>query len=316
MRVVIAGGGISGVYFAYKLLQELPDAEVLLIEPKDYHEFTMGIPMAFAGLVEFKDLKMPLSSLRRIRHIKDQVVAVEPGGFRISSGELINGDYKVLAIGSLRVGHDDFYTVEGAENTYRLAASADVVRFIVDEAYPVMGFQEVAIAVKSVWKEKKVYVHVLYIHDDYRWLFNTYKDTFDKYGVALTEDPPPIKTEGRELHLFVPELAQHPLARGLRVTPLFETQHPRTYLIGESSLMKLGLPPIGWGAIWQASALAHAIATEAKTGVAEYAVEEWSAVSDPDKFRQFFTYRMTRGVPLVSLKGLYDLWRNSIFASL
>lgn len=87
------------MYFAYKLLQELPDAEVVLIEPKDHHEFTMGIPMAFAGLVEFKDLKMPFSSLKRVRHIRDQVVAVEPGGFRLSTGELIDGDYEVLAIG-------------------------------------------------------------------------------------------------------------------------------------------------------------------------------------------------------------------------
>lgn len=61
MAKVMVADGISGVHFAYKLLRELPEAEVLLIGLKSHHEFTMGIPMAFAGLVKFDDLKMPFS---------------------------------------------------------------------------------------------------------------------------------------------------------------------------------------------------------------------------------------------------------------
>lgn len=312
--IVIAGGGISGVYLAHKLVTALEDVKVYLVDPKPYHEFVMGIPMAFAGLVRFEDLKMSLDSLKRVEHLRDEVVDVKEGGLKLASGEVIKGDYQILAVGAFKVG-DDFYSVEGAEAFYRAVETATAVRFIVDELYPVMGFGELATAIKTLWPQKEVSIHLVYVHPDYKWLFDSFSATFAKHGVVVTEEPPPTGNKG-EIHVVVPELNMHPLAKGLKVGALFETQYDRTYLIGDSSLIKLGLPPIGWGAIWQASVVAQAIVSEIKEGAADVEIDEWTYMKDPDKFKQYFTYRMTKGVPLVQLRGLYELWRTKIFGAL
>lgn len=312
--IVIAGGGISGVYLAYKLASQLEDVKIYLIDPKPYHEFVMGIPMALAGLVKFEDLRMPLDGLKRVKYVRDEVVDVRESGLKLSSGEIVRGDYNVLAVGSFKVG-DDFFSVEGAEAFFNAVSAATAVRFVVDELYPIMGFGEIAISIKTLWPQKEVSIHMVYVHPDYKWLFDAYKETFEKYGVLFTEEPPPNDRRG-ELHVVVPELYLHPLAKGLKVGSLFETQYDRTYIIGDSSLMKIGLPPIGWGALWQASVLSQAISSEIKSGAIEVEVDEWSYMKDPDKFKQYFTYRMTKGVPLVQLKGLYDIWKTKVFGSL
>jgi NADH dehydrogenase FAD-containing subunit len=312
--VVIAGGGISGVYLAHKIVTALDDVKVYLVDPKPYHEFVMGIPMAFAGLVKFDDLRMSLDSLKRVEHVRDEVVDVRESGLKLASGEVIRGDYNVLAVGAFKIG-DDFYSVEGAEAFYRAAETAPAVRFVIDELYPVMGFGEIAMAVKSLWPQKEVSIHLVYVHPDYKWLFEAFSAQMAKLGISLSEEPPPTEDKA-EIHVVVPELNPHPLTKGLKVGPLFETQYDRTYLIGDTSLMKLGLPPLGWGAIWQASVLAQAIVSDIKEGAAEVEIDEWTYMKDPDKFKQYLTYRMTKGVPLVHLRGLYDLWRTKIFGSL
>ncbi|MEL9990617.1 MAG: hypothetical protein QXP98_00265 [Thermoproteus sp.] len=115
----------------------------------------------------------------------------------------------------------------------------------------------------------------------------------------------------------MPVLRPHPLAVGLEVDPAtFETQYRGVYLIGDSSLVKLGLPPIGWGALWQASILAKALAREIETGVFEIEMDEWTALGDKDKFLKWFAYRMTTSTPLAHLKGLYDLWKDSVWRTL
>ena len=86
-------------------------------------------------------------------------------------------------------------------------------------------------------------------------------------------------------------------------------------MIGDSSLIKLGLPPIGWGAIWQASTLAEAIGNAITRGVMEAEVGDW-VFSDSDRFIRWFTYRMARGTPLVELRGLLDMWLREVVAAL
>ncbi|MFB6491027.1 MAG: NAD(P)/FAD-dependent oxidoreductase [Thermoproteus sp. AZ2] len=316
VEVVIAGGGVSGLYFAYRLLSAVPDVKATVVDPKPYHEFLIGVPMAFGGLVEFDQLKFPFSSMGRIRHVQSEVVEVaEDGGFKLADGSVLRGDYNVLAVGSVRLGPETYFTVDGAKALYEKVKSAKAVRFIVDETYPVIGFQEIAIAVKSLWRSKEVSIHMVYVHPDYRWLFELHSHLFREFGIPITDEPPASYSPG-ELLVTVPSTVLHPLARGLALGPLFETQYPNTYLIGESSLIKLRLPPLGWGAIWQASLLASAIASEIRGGYAEVEADEWTALNDPDRFKQYFTLRMSKGIPLVALRGLYELWRSKVVGTL
>jgi len=114
----------------------------------------------------------------------------------------------------------------------------------------------------------------------------------------------------------VPEVRLHPLAADLEVRPdTFETNVERVYLIGDSSLVKLDLPPVGWGALWQATIAAQAVASEVLKGYVEVEVDHWGG-RDRESFRNWLTYRMTTGTPLIHLKGLYDLWRGQVWKTI
>ncbi|ACB39309.1 FAD-dependent oxidoreductase [Pyrobaculum neutrophilum] len=312
VRVVVVGGGIAGIYFTYKLLTLTKKAEVVLVEPNPYHNFVIGVPMAYAGLINFSDLLFPLSSLKRVRHVRDRAVSLDAGpSIRLERAFTLRGDYIVLAPGAYKVGTADYWTVEGAEALYQKIVRAPAVRFVVSEFTPVMGFQELAYSIKTRFPEKDVSIHLVYISDDYLFLLEPWRASAARVGVQVSMDPPP--PDG--LHISVPAVRPHPIAHDLEVNPAtMETQIERVFLIGDSSLLRLGLPPVGWGALWQASAAAQAIASEVEKGYIEVEAEEWSA-KDPDKFRQWLTYRMTTGTPLAHLKGLYDLWKK-LFSTL
>lgn len=313
-RVVVVGGGIAGVYFAYRLLQGV-NAEVLLVEPKPAHEFVIGIPMAYGGLVKFKDLVFPLSQLKRIKHVWDYAKTLEGRCVRLANSSDVCGDYVVLAPGSYKVGNAEYWSVEGAERLFEKIRTARAIRFIVSEFTPVMGFQEIAYAVKTRFPDKEVSVHLVYVSDDYMFLLEPWKAKAKEIGLEVTDEPPPLSRD--ELHISVPAVRPHPLSAGLDVRPdTLETQYERVYLIGDSALLRLGLPPIGWGSLWQASIVAQAIASEISKGYIEVTPDEWSSQNDPEAFKRWLTYRMTTGTPLVYLKGLYQIWATRVFASL
>jgi NADH dehydrogenase FAD-containing subunit len=314
-RVVVVGGGIAGIYFAYRFLQAT-EAEVLLVEPKPVHEFAIGIPMAYGGLVDFKDLIFPLTQLRRVKHVWDHAVALDGRCVKLSSSQSVCGDYVVLAPGSYKLGTAEYWSVEGSEKLYGLMKKAKAVRFVVSEFTPVIGFQEIAYAVKTRFPDKEVSVHLVYVSDDYQFLLEPWKAKAKEAGVEVTGDPPPHKAVD-ELHIAVPAVRPHPLAAGLDLRPeTLETQYDRVYLIGDSALLKLGLPPIGWGSLWQASIVAQAIASEISRGYIDISPDEWSSQTDADSFKRWLTYRMVTGTPLVHLKGLYQIWARNVVSSL
>ena len=167
--------------------------------------------------------------------------------------------------------------------------SAKAIRFIVNVFTPVMGFQELAYAIKSRFPEKEVSVHVVYVSPDYNFLLDAWKSKAREIGVEVSSDPPEWR-QG-ELHVSVPAARTHPLAANLEVaSTTFETDIERVYLIGDSSLIKLDLPPVGWGALWQA------VASEILKGYVDVEVNHWGG-RDKDSFRNWLTYRMTTGTP-------------------
>ncbi len=318
VRVVVVGGGIAGIYFISRLFSLVGEVEVVLVEPEDHHFFVVGVPMAFGGLVEFDNLVFPLSDARKVRHLRFAANAIFTEATRpCVRGALhgpVCGDYLVLAPGALRVGSGVYWTLKGAVELYRKVISAKAVRFIVNVFHPVIGFQELAYAVKTRFPEKEVSIHLVYVSPDYDFLLRAWVPKAREVGVEVSRDPP--EWRDGELHVSVPEVRPHPLAAGLEVRPdTFETNIERVYLIGDSSLVKLDLPPIGWGALWQATIAAQAIASEALRGYMEVELDHWGG-RDKESFRNWLTYRMTTGTPLIHLKGLYDLWRNNVWKTL
>lgn len=313
-RVVVVGGGIAGVYFTSRLLELVKDVEVVLVEPEDHHFFVLGVPMAFGGLLDFQELAFPLAALRRVRHLKFGAAALSQERGRVcvrgAWDAPVCGDYIVLAPGAVRLGSVNYWTLNGAQELYNKAASAKAVRFVVNTFTPVIGFQELAYAIKSRFPEKEVSVHVVYASPDYDFLLDAWTSKAREIGVEVSSDPPEWRKG--ELHVSVPAAKAHPLAANLEVAPTtFETDIERVYLIGDSSLIKLALPPIGWGALWQATIAAQAVASEILKGYVEVEVNHWGG-KDKESFRNWLTYRMTTGTPLVHLHGLYDLWKRII----
>jgi hypothetical protein len=313
-RVVVVGGGIAGVYFISRLLELVKDVEVVLVEPEDHHFFMVGVPMAFGGLVDFQELVFPLSTLRRVKHLKFGAVAVsqekDKPCVRGTREGPVCGDYLVLAPGAFKLGSVNYWTLNGALELYRKVVSAKVVRFIVNVFTPVIGFQELAYAIKTRFPEKEVSVHVVYVSPDYDFLLEAWTSKAREVGIEVSRDPPEWRRG--EFHVSVPVAKVHPLAANLEVEPsTFETDIERVYLIGDSSLIKLDLPPIGWGALWQATIAAQAVASEILKGHVEVEVDQWGG-RDKESFRNWLTYRMTTGTPLVHLRGLYDLWKRIV----
>jgi NADH dehydrogenase FAD-containing subunit len=314
VRVVVVGGGIAGVYFTSRLLELVKDVEVVLVEPEDHHFFVVGVPMAFGGLVDFQELVFPLSTLRRVKHLKFSAVAVsqekDKPCVRGAREGPVCGDYLVLAPGAVKLGSVNYWTLDGAQELYNKVVSAKAVRFIVNVFTPVIGFQELAYAIKSRFPEKEVSVHVVYVSPDYDFLLNAWTSKAQKVGIEMSRDPPEWR-QG-ELHVSVPVARVHPLVANLEVaSTTFETDIERVYLIGDSSLIKLNLPPVGWGALWQATIVAQAVASEILKGYVEVEVTHWGGW-DKESFKNWLTYRMITGTPLVQLRGLYDLWKKII----
>lgn len=308
-RVVVVGGGVAGVYFIYELLKRLY-VPVVLIDPSPHHEFPIGIPIAAAGLVEFEELKAPFKEFKKITYIRGSAAVVEDKCVRLSTGPVgqVCGDYVVLAPGGVKVGSAEYWSVSGAERLLKKITEARGVRFVVNVDTPVIGFQEIAYSIKSRYPDKDVSIHLVYVSHDYTTLLEVWKKWASSIGVELTDEPPP---QDGTLHISVPALLPHPLAAEFEIDPVtFQTQNEGVYVIGDSSLIKLGLPPIGWGALWQASTLARAIATEISKGVFELEAAPWSDVATREGFYRWLTYRMTSGTPLSHLKGLLDRWRG------
>ncbi|MCC6036459.1 MAG: NAD(P)/FAD-dependent oxidoreductase, partial [Pyrobaculum sp.] len=78
------------------------------------------------------------------------------------AGGPVCGDYLVLAPGAVKLGSVNYWTLNGARELYNKVVSAKAVRFIVNTFTPVIGFQELAYAIKTMFPEKEVSVHVVY----------------------------------------------------------------------------------------------------------------------------------------------------------
>lgn len=308
-RVVVVGGGIAGLYFVYELTRRVDGLGIVVVDPNDSHEFPIGIPMAFAGLVDFGDLYFPFSRMKKVTYIRGAASVVEGNCVRLAVGPVhrVCGDYVVLAPGGVKIGSAKYWSVSGAAELYRKLAAAEGVRFVVNVETPVMGFQEVAYSIKSRFPDKKVSIHLVYVGRDYSNLLSLWARWAESVGVELSEELPPL--DGT-LHVSVPALVPHPLAAGIDVDPAtFEARGQRVYVIGDAALIKLGLPPTGWGALWQASTLAKAVASEIGSGVFEVEAAPWDDASTADSFYKWLTYKMKTGTPLAHLKGLLNHWR-------
>ncbi|MEZ0248909.1 MAG: NAD(P)/FAD-dependent oxidoreductase [Thermoproteus sp.] len=309
MRIVIAGGGLAGLYAAYRTHKAAPDVEVVLIDGRPHHEFVMGAPLAIRGLVGFGDLKFPLTRLSAVKFVEGHVAGVEGNCVRLEGGGEVCGDYVLLAPGSYRGEAAGFWTLDGVERTYKLASSARAIRFIINDVYPVKGFQDVARALKRRFPGLEVSIHVVSMTDDIKAFLKPYIDHAAKVGIYVTDEPPPPIRPG-EVHIPVPSARPHPLIVKLDPDPAtFETRFEGVYAVGEAALAAVGMPPSGMLSLKQTGKVVDMVLEGALKGYVEA-----EPLGDLDDFGIYYKYLAC--TPVKELFDFYELWRNSVITTL
>ena len=87
VRVIIIGGSFAGLAVLRELLAALPDADVTLVEPRDYVEYVPGILRAFVDSSAAQRLLVPLASAARgARHVRAWADAVLRGAGKDANG--------------------------------------------------------------------------------------------------------------------------------------------------------------------------------------------------------------------------------------
>jgi NADH dehydrogenase FAD-containing subunit len=100
-RIVIAGGGLAGHRIAYALQRE---ADVTLIDPKDFFEIPMAVPRMLVEPDRALDAIIPYRDfLPQVKLIRGALEAVQPGFVTLAKGELPY-DYLVIATGAAYAG--------------------------------------------------------------------------------------------------------------------------------------------------------------------------------------------------------------------
>mmetsp|Transcript_15853 Transcript_15853/g.43401 ORF Transcript_15853/g.43401 Transcript_15853/m.43401 type:complete len:453 (-) Transcript_15853:154-1512(-) len=127
-RLLVVGCGSAGIQIVRSLANEFT---VVLVEPKDYFEFTPGILRGLCDLDHLRTLQVPLAEAFAglpLRHIRGQVVSLRDRCAEVSivaSGEILQVpfDYAVIAAGSQYAGNN-VWKITGApgeESQFSLA---------------------------------------------------------------------------------------------------------------------------------------------------------------------------------------------------
>jgi NADH dehydrogenase FAD-containing subunit len=103
-RVAIIGGGFAGCKIAQLLLAE-PSFRVTLIDPTDFLEMTWVNPRGMVNPEWAQRSIMPYTTfLPGIQHIKDEATSLEATRLVTKSGQAVDFDFCVIAVGSSYAG--------------------------------------------------------------------------------------------------------------------------------------------------------------------------------------------------------------------
>ena len=119
MKLVILGGGFCGAFLA-KLLDKRKDIEIILIDKKDYFEYTPSVHKLIFDPGYLKKITIPFSHfLKNTRVVNDKLVQVT-SKFVETENEKIDFDYLVVSTG---IDYPIF--LENKQNVFALKSGTD-----------------------------------------------------------------------------------------------------------------------------------------------------------------------------------------------
>lgn len=99
MKILILGGGFCGTLIARTLEKQVPDAEIILVDKKDYFEFSPSIHKVIFNSKYFNKITICYKNLfKNVRFVKDKVVKVTSKQV-IAEKHRFDFDYLVICIG-------------------------------------------------------------------------------------------------------------------------------------------------------------------------------------------------------------------------
>ncbi|CAI1954410.1 MULTISPECIES: FAD/NAD(P)-binding oxidoreductase [Serratia] len=127
-RVVVIGGGSAGIGVIASLKKRIKNLTVILIEPRDQHDYQPAWTLVGAGLFDPAKTRRPLNRVipPQVTWVKDLVAQVHPDKkyLETSTGKRVTYDYLIVACGLIVrwdsiVGLEDTLGQNGVTSNYR-----------------------------------------------------------------------------------------------------------------------------------------------------------------------------------------------------
>ncbi len=99
MKILILGGGFCGTLVAKTLEKQVPDVEIILVDKKDYFEFSPSIHKVIFNSQYFKKITIPYNKLfESVKVVKDKVIKITLKHV-IAEKHRFDFDYLIICIG-------------------------------------------------------------------------------------------------------------------------------------------------------------------------------------------------------------------------
>lgn len=130
-KIVIVGGGLAGISTAARLTLNLTNPDITIIEPEELSaSYQAGQTLVAAGIWDKSDIQYKRDDFipEGVKVISDRAIAFNPinNNLTLTSGEVINYDYMVLATG-LQL---DFERIKGLELVGRAYSAGDNTKLL------------------------------------------------------------------------------------------------------------------------------------------------------------------------------------------
>lgn len=115
--IVIVGGGAGGLAAAASLLRRVPDLDIAVVEPREFHDYQPGYTLIGAGVFSTEDVRRPMAKVmpKGITWLKTAVRAFAPEDNRLTleSGKELRYRLLIVATGNRL----DFEAIAGLADT-------------------------------------------------------------------------------------------------------------------------------------------------------------------------------------------------------
>ncbi len=116
-EIVIVGGGAGGIAVAASLLRRRAGLDIVVVEPREVHDYQPGYTLIGAGVFHVEDVRRPMASVmpKGVTWLKTAVVSFDPENqvVHLNDGQQLGYDLLIVATGNRL----DFESVPGLPET-------------------------------------------------------------------------------------------------------------------------------------------------------------------------------------------------------